>query len=187
LTEVTPSPALHLGVAHARAFLADDEHKELLIQAALAADQAPFPRARLQLEYGRWLRRQRRAADSRAPLRAAEDVFAALRARPWAEQTQRELRASGERTQRRTAETRDGLTPQEAQIARLAAEGMTNREIGEYLYLSHRTVASHLYRVFPKLGITTRAQLSTALTGRGGVDPTQNLATRHERTMASQD
>jgi DNA-binding CsgD family transcriptional regulator len=183
LTDLTPSPALHLGVAHARAFLADDEHKEPLVHAALAVDQAPFPRARLELEYGRWLRRQRRAADSRAPLRTAENVFAALRARPWAEQARRELRASGERTRRRTAETRDELTPQEWQIARLAAEGMTNREIGEHLYLSHRTVASHLYRVFPKLGITSRAQLSSTLASREGIDPTQDPAGRSEPTV----
>jgi DNA-binding NarL/FixJ family response regulator len=73
------------------------------------------------------------------------------------------LRASGERSRRRVAEARDQLTAQELQIAQLAAKGLSNREIGERLFLSHRTIGTHLYRVFPKLGITSRAELSVAL------------------------
>jgi DNA-binding NarL/FixJ family response regulator len=75
----------------------------------------------------------------------------------------RELRASGESSRRRTPEARDELTPQELQIAQMAADGMTNREIGERLYLSHRTVGSHLYRIFPKLDVTSRAELGRVL------------------------
>jgi DNA-binding NarL/FixJ family response regulator len=81
----------------------------------------------------------------------------------WSERARHELRATGEKIGPRTQDARDRLTPQELQIAELAAEGLSNREIGERLFLSHRTVGSHLYRVFPKLGITARGQLRTAL------------------------
>src|SRR4051812_7685249 len=85
-------------------------------------------------------------------------------ARPhWGQRAREELRASGEASRRRAVFARDQLTPQELQIATMAARGLTNREIGQHLYLSHRTVGSHLYRVFPKLGITARSQLSDAL------------------------
>jgi DNA-binding CsgD family transcriptional regulator len=123
----------------------------------------PLYRARLLLALGQWLRRQRRIAESRAPLRAARDAFDALGVAPWGERARQELRASGESSRRRTPDTRDELTPQELQIAQMAAEGLTNREIGQKLYLSHRTVGSHLYRLFPKLGVTSRAQLATAM------------------------
>ena len=86
-----------------------------------------------------------------------------LGARRWTERATAELRATGESTGPRSDYDRDRLTTQEFQIARLAADGMSNREIGERLYLSHRTVGSHLYRIFPKLGITSRAQLRQAL------------------------
>jgi DNA-binding NarL/FixJ family response regulator len=82
---------------------------------------------------------------------------------PWSEMARQELRASGERSRRRVPEARDQLTAQELQIAQLAAEGLSNREIGQRLYLSHRTVSTHLYRVFPKLGITSRGELAAAL------------------------
>ena len=163
--EQSASPWQRLSVRHAQALLADDEQSEKLFEAALAADLTrwPFERARLQLAYGAWLRRQRRAADSRAPLRAASDTFNALGAAPWSERARQELRASGEHSRHRSPETRDQLSPQEVQIAGMAASGLSNRAIGEKLYLSHRTVASHLYRIFPKLGITSRAQLPAAL------------------------
>ena len=86
-----------------------------------------------------------------------------LGANGGAEHARRELRASGERSRRRVPEARDQLTAQELQIAQLAADGLSNREIGRRLYLSHRTISTHLYRVFPKLGITSRAELSAAL------------------------
>ncbi|WP_426512014.1 AAA family ATPase [Dactylosporangium sp. McL0621] len=150
----TPSPALHIGLRHARALLGGDH-------ANLEADLSawPFARARAQLVRGEWLRRQRRAAESRAHLRAARDTFDALGTIPWGDRARAELRAAGETSRRRAPDARDRLTPQELQIAQLAAEGLTNREIGERLYLSHRTIGSHLHRIFPKLGVTSRAQL----------------------------
>src|SRR6185369_6027318 len=95
--------------------------------------------------------------------RAARDTFDALGCMSWNERARRELRASGERSRRRAPEARDQLTPQELQIAHLASEGLSNREIGQRLFLSHRTISTHLYRVFPKLGITSRAELSGEL------------------------
>jgi DNA-binding CsgD family transcriptional regulator len=152
-------------VLFARPLLAEDGSAEPLFQQALDADLSAWPlyRARLQLCYGRWLRRQRRAADSRVPLRAAREAFDALGARGFAEQARAELRAAGERSREPRMRMWHDLSPQELQIARLAAVGLSNREIGARLYLSHRTVASHLYKVFPKLGVTSRAQLHAAM------------------------
>jgi DNA-binding NarL/FixJ family response regulator len=104
-----------------------------------------------------------RAADSRAPLRAARDTFDALGAAPWAQRARDELRASGERSRQPAPRALDLLAPQELQIARLAAEGLSNREIGQQLYLSHRTISNHLYRIFPKLGITSRVELAAVV------------------------
>jgi DNA-binding NarL/FixJ family response regulator len=101
--------------------------------------------------------------DSRASLREARNVFDAIGTPSWGDQARAELRASGERSRRRVPEARDQLTAQELQIAQLAADGLTNREIGRRLYLSHRTIATHLYRVFPKLGITARTELAAAI------------------------
>ncbi|MEU7749260.1 AAA family ATPase [Nonomuraea sp. NPDC049158] len=161
----TPSPSLHADLRYARAVLADEAAAEPFFDAALGADlrRWPFVRARTQLAYGEWLRRQRRTAESRAPLRMARETFDALGVIPWSERARQELRASGESSRSRSSEARDVLTAQELQIAQMAAEGLTNREIGEKLYLSHRTVSSHLYRIFPKLAITSRSALTTAL------------------------
>ena len=90
-------------------------------------------------------------------------MFDAIGASSWADHARSELRASGERSRRRVPEARDQLTAQELQIAQLAADGLSNREIGQRLYLSHRTIGTHLYRVFPKLGITSRVELGSAL------------------------
>ena len=165
LTERTPSPWLHVAMRHARALLAEDADAEALFQAGLEADLTrwPFDRARLLLAYGAWLRRQRRAAESRVPLRVARDGFDALGVVSWGERARQELRASGETSRTRTAEARDQLTPQELQIARLAAEGLTNREIGQKLYLSHRTVGAHLRGVFRKLGVVSRRELPSSI------------------------
>jgi DNA-binding NarL/FixJ family response regulator len=130
---------------------------------AAGAEGWPFYAARAQLAYGGWLRRQRRMTDSRDPLRDAARSFEALGLLRYAERARRELRATGEAPRRRKPEAWAQLTPQELQIAQLAAEGLSNREIGERLYLSHRTVGSHLYRLFPKLGVTSRTQLRGAL------------------------
>ncbi|MGW4962563.1 helix-turn-helix transcriptional regulator [Nonomuraea sp. NPDC004186] len=161
----TPSPSLHADLRYARAVLADEAAAEPFFDAALGADlrRWPFVRARVQLAYGEWLRRQRRTAESRAPLRTARETFDALGVIPWSERARQELRASGESSRGRSSEARDVLTAQELQIAQMAADGLTNREIGEKLYLSHRTVSSHLYRIFPKLGVTSRSALSSAL------------------------
>jgi DNA-binding CsgD family transcriptional regulator/tetratricopeptide (TPR) repeat protein len=161
----TPSPRFHVGMVYARAMLAADEDAEPLFHAALAADMTRWPlyRARVQLAFGEWLRRRRRMAESRSPLRAARDAFDALGVDGWSERARQELRASGESSRRRTPDALDELTAQELQIAQLAASGLSNRDIGQRLYLSHRTIESHLYRLFPKLGITSRAQLPDAL------------------------
>ena len=111
-----------------------------------------------------------RVAESRGVLRAARDTFDALGCAPWGDQARRELRASGESSRRRAPEARDQLTAQELQIAQLAAQGLSNREIGQRLFLSHRTISTHLYRVFPKLGITSRAELGAALAPASGAD-----------------
>jgi DNA-binding CsgD family transcriptional regulator len=132
---------------------------------ALSADLArwPFQRARLLLAHGRWLRRERRVADSRNPLRAARDLFDTLGCAAWGDQARRELRASGESSRRRDPSLRDQLTAQELQIAQLAADGLSNREIGQKLFVSPRTVSTHLYRIYPKLGISTRRELAGEL------------------------
>ena len=151
---------------YAAALLADHDHAEAAYREVLTRDLSPWPftRARLHLVYGEWLRRQRRPADSRTHLRAAGDAFDALGTTPWSERAGRELRASGETNRHRTNDSVDQLTPQELQIIALAADGLSNREIGQRLCLSHRTVESHLYRVFPKLGVTSRSQLPHVLT-----------------------
>jgi ATP/maltotriose-dependent transcriptional regulator MalT len=169
LAQRTPSPTLHGGLVYARAILAPDNRAERLYDVALRSDlrHHAFDHARLQLAYGAWLRRHRRITESRAPLRAARQVFDALGCVPWGERARRELRASGEQSEGRVPAAHDQLSTQELQIAQMAATGMTNREIGQQLYLSPRTVGSHLYRLFPKLGVTSRNQLGAAL---GGAD-----------------
>jgi len=150
-----------LNLAHA--LTAEPADAEALYQVGLADDGGAFVHCRLLLGYGSWLRRERRVAESRVPLKSARDGFAALGFNPWAERAAQELRASGETSRSRRVGTWDQLSPQELQIAQMAAEGLTNREIGQKLYLSHRTVSSHLHRIFPKLGITSRNQLGVAL------------------------
>jgi DNA-binding NarL/FixJ family response regulator len=160
LSEV-PSPSVVRAVRYARALLAtDDDAEAMFAQAyALGAAASPWYRARLDLARGSWLRRRRQPAASRPHLQSALYTFQALRARGWAQRAARELRAGGAREAIQAPEPQAQLSPQEWQIAQLAARGMTNRDIGQQLYLSHRTVASHLYRIFPKLGITSRNQL----------------------------
>ncbi|WP_051367240.1 helix-turn-helix transcriptional regulator [Hamadaea tsunoensis] len=165
LARITPAPDLQLNLAYARAVLADDDEAEDLYQAALAANlnRSPWYRARYELAYGTWLRRQRRIAESRVHLRAALVSLELIGAHCWVEQARVELRAAGERTAQAGTSAQNLLSPQELHIARLAAQGLSNREIGEQLYLSPRTVGSHLYRIFPKLNITARAQLAARL------------------------
>jgi DNA-binding CsgD family transcriptional regulator len=154
-------------VSHAHAVLADDEAAEGLFTTALSGELAKtsFDRARLELAFGIWLRRRRRVVEARDLLRAARATFDALGALPWGDRARQELRATGESSQRRAPDARDQLTPQELQVAQMAAEGLSNREIGQKLYLSHRTISSHLYRIFPKLGISARSELAAVLAG----------------------
>jgi DNA-binding NarL/FixJ family response regulator len=161
----TGAPHLEVQRRYAKAVLADEGDAEPLYEDAMSAGAEgwPFYAARAQLAYGAWLRRQHRMTESRAPLRAAAQSFEALGQLRFAERARRELRASGGAPRRRVPEAWAQLTPQELQIAQLAAGGLSNREIGERLYLSHRTVGSHLYRLFPKVGVTSRAQLRDAL------------------------
>jgi len=120
------------------------------------------------MAFGAWLRRQRRITESRPFLRSARDAFDALGLQPWADKARAELRASGERNAEPAPKMRQPLTPQELQIAQMAAAGLSNREIADRLFLSHRTVGAHLYRVFPKLGIVSRSELPQAL---GSIEP----------------
>ncbi len=165
LAELTPAPALHAGLRYARARLADDAHAEQRFHEALVPDldRWPLMRARTQLAYGAWLRRQRRLSESRHPLLSAHATLEGIGATLWSDAARRELRASGLKDAQDSAVLDAHLSAQETQIARLAADGLSNREIGERLYLSPRTVGSHLYRIFPKLDITSRAQLAAHL------------------------
>jgi DNA-binding CsgD family transcriptional regulator len=115
--------------------------------------------ARARLLYGEWLRREQRRLDAREQLRAAHELFVTIGMEAFAERARVELVATGERVRKRTVETRDDLTAQERQIARLAGEGLSNPEIGAQLFLSRRTVEWHLRNVFAKLGIRSRHEL----------------------------
>jgi len=123
--------------------------------------------ARTHLLYGEWLRRERRRVDAREQLHTAEDMLSTMGVDAFAERARRELRATGETVRKRRVETRDHLTAQEAQIARLARDGLTNPEIGVQLFISPRTVQYHLRKVFQKLGISSRAELDRVLPGDG--------------------
>jgi DNA-binding CsgD family transcriptional regulator len=154
--------------AYARAVLYNDERSDDLFRRALERERGAsgFVHARLLLGHGTWLRRQRRAPEARTQLRAAAQAFDAIGARPWCERAREELRASGETNLQRRVGAHDDLSPQELQIAALVAQGLTNREIGERLFLSHRTVGSQLYRLFPKLGISSRSEVRELLRHR---------------------
>jgi DNA-binding CsgD family transcriptional regulator len=119
--------------------------------------------ARAHLVYGEWMRREGRRLDAREQLHTAHDMFDAIGMPVFAERARRELAGTGETARKRTDETRADLTAQEAQIARLASEGLTNPEIGAQLFLSPRTIEYHLRNVYPKLGISSRRQLRTVL------------------------
>jgi DNA-binding CsgD family transcriptional regulator len=146
-----------------RALLAgDSEEAEGFFVSALAADESasrPLEHARTELAFGEFLRRTRRRREAREHLRAGLAGFEAAGAEALAERARVELRASGQTARRREPSTRDDLTPQELQIARLVAQGMSNREVAAQLFLSPRTIDFHLRNVFRKLGISSRMQL----------------------------
>ncbi len=152
-----------LGVeARSRALLTEGEAADALYREAterLARTRVRVDLARAHLLYGEWLRRERRRLDAREQLRHAHELFTQFGMEAFAERAQVELEATGERARRRTVETRDDLTPQEAQISRLAAEGATNQEIAAQLFISPSTVDYHLRKAFRKLGVKSRHQL----------------------------
>ncbi|MFD8719111.1 AAA family ATPase [Streptomyces sp. NPDC059629] len=159
-----PSERVRELFARADSVLADPADPNAYQPAALAdrADGSwPFERARFQLEAGEWLRRRRRINEAKPLLRAALDAFHALGATPWKRQAEAELRACGVTVPGTLADSRRlrDLTPQQRRILGLAAEGLTNREIAQRLFLSPKTVASHLYHSFPVLGVAERHQL----------------------------
>jgi DNA-binding CsgD family transcriptional regulator/tetratricopeptide (TPR) repeat protein len=163
LDRTTLSDESRATLAYVDAVLADRDVDERFRQALALAPASVNFQARLHLAFGLWLRRDRRRTEARKYLRSAIEGFDAMGAVPWADRARQELRASGETVRQRSPDRREDLSPQETQIAQLAADGLTNREIGERLFLSHRTVGSHLYRTFPKLGITSRSELAAAL------------------------
>jgi DNA-binding CsgD family transcriptional regulator len=156
-----------LGVeARSRALLSQGDEAERLYREAidrLGRTRVKVALARAQLLYGEWLRREGRRVEAREQLRTAHATYAAMGMEGFAERARRELVATGEKVRKRSVETRDDLTAQEAQIARLAADGRTNPEIGSQLFISSRTVEWHLHKVFTKLGIGSRRDLRQAL------------------------
>ncbi|WP_432010020.1 AAA family ATPase [Streptomyces cucumeris] len=156
-----PSPRLRILLHRARALLEPDR-AEAHFDAALsdpAGVQWPFERAQILLDHAEWLRRRHRVTEARTGLNTALETFRRLGARPWIDRANAELRAAGVDSTPTAPDALTSLTPQQQHIIRLAAQGLSNREIGERLFLSPRTVGSHLYRSFPKLGVTARSQL----------------------------
>jgi DNA-binding CsgD family transcriptional regulator len=156
-----------LGVeARSRALLSEGEIAESLYREAIEHLSRTLVRvelARAHLIYGEWLRRERRRLEAREQLRLAHEIFDRTGLEAFAERAARELLATGEHARQRTAQTREDLTAQEAQIARLAREGLSNPEIGGRLFISPRTVEYHLHKVFSKLDISSRNELDRAL------------------------
>jgi DNA-binding CsgD family transcriptional regulator len=167
-----PGTRMTLQLHHAEALVGDERQVEHHFRLALVnpdGERWPLERALARLHYAVWLRRRRRPLDARPLLAAALDEFARLGAADLAAQAHRELRAAGATTE--NAGGLDVLTAQEAQIVRMAARGLRNREIAAQLYLSPRTVGSHLYKAFPKLGISHRHQLRDIVEAQPGEIP----------------
>ena len=163
VTEI--SPRLGVITQAAAAMTAADDVKQAGFEAVLAIPDIsrwPFEQARILLAFGEYLRRARATGEARIHLGGALEGFRVLGARPWADKAASELRAAGAGVPRPPTDVVT-LTPQQLEIAQLAAQGLTNKQIGERLFLSHRTVATHLYQLYPKLGINSRAALSDAL------------------------
>jgi DNA-binding CsgD family transcriptional regulator len=160
------SPRLAMVVAGATAQATDTVAEFDRALGTPNATRWPFDMARIQLTYGERLRRQRVTSDARRHLGAALDIFERLGAAEWSNRAQSELRATGQQVSPDGRPDSTSLTPQQNEIATMAAAGLTNKQIGERLFLSHRTVATHLYQIFPKLGVTSRAALRDALSAR---------------------
>jgi DNA-binding CsgD family transcriptional regulator len=165
IAALSPRLAQLAGGSAALCAVSDDEAVRLFEETLSLplAGHWPFDLARVQLAYGERLRRARATAQSRGPLGSALSTFERLGARMWAERASKELRAAGGTGTDGGGKDRQVLTPQEMEIALLAGSGLTNKQIGERLFLSHRTVGAHLYQIFPKLGVTSRAALGSAL------------------------
>ena len=160
------SPRIARIQAACSALAANGERTPEFFEAALStagAGRWRYDEARIRLAYGEWLRRTRASLPARNHLLTARDLFRAMGAAPWVDRAEAELRAAGERVPRIRLPAEGTLTAQERAIAQLAAGGLTNKEIAERLYLSPRTVSTHLYRIFPKLGVSSRAALRDAL------------------------
>jgi DNA-binding CsgD family transcriptional regulator/tetratricopeptide (TPR) repeat protein len=172
----TASPRLEQLIARARGILANPAKAGAYFDKGLsdpAGEQWPFERAQLLLDHAEWLRRRRKINDAKPVLTEALATFRRLGARSWAQRAEAELRACGVAVPSSPSErdALEGLTPQQRQIVRLASGGLTNREIGDRLFLSPRTVGSHLYRSFPKLGVADRHQLRDVITRTGTPPP----------------
>ncbi|MEY9934099.1 DNA-binding CsgD family transcriptional regulator [Catenulispora sp. GP43] len=164
------SPHHAFVLAASRALAAPDDQAEARFQEALTvagAERWSFECARVRLAFAGWLRRHQHRAAARAQAQSALDIFRGLRSEPWMLLAAEELRTAGGSVEPRIADPAPILTVREARIAELAAQGMTNKQIGEALHLSPRTVGVHLYKVFPKLGITSRTELRGALGSHG--------------------
>jgi DNA-binding NarL/FixJ family response regulator len=168
------SPRLALVCAGAAAMCAPNDavHQFDTALALAGADRWPFERARIELAYGEHLRRTKATTEARQHLTAAFETFQRLDTPAWTNRAASELRASGLATRKPEPGGATSLSPQQREIALLAATGLTNKQIGERLYLSPRTVATHLYQLFPKLGVTSRAALRDALAAETA--PAQN-------------
>jgi DNA-binding CsgD family transcriptional regulator len=159
------SPRLRMLLSAATALASDDEQHPGLgdALAVQGAERWPFDLARIRLHHGERLRRAKAGGQAREHLTAAAHLFTRLGAVPWAERAEQELRACGGHASAPPQPGTATLTPQQWEIAHLAAAGLTNKQIGEKLFLSPRTVSTHLYQLFPKLGVTSRAALRDAL------------------------
>jgi DNA-binding CsgD family transcriptional regulator len=165
---VTPTEWARGIEARVRALSSDGEAAEALYREALerlGRTRLRIELARTHLLYGEWLRREHRRVDAREQLRTAHEMLSTMGVDAFADRAQRELLATGETVRKRRVETRGDLTAQEAQIARLARDGLSNPEIGAQLFISPRTVQYHLRKVFLKLGINSRAELERVLPG----------------------
>lgn len=171
-----PGPRFEQLAARAAGLLAEPADAEAHFGKALSepeGDAWPFERAQLRLDYGEWLRRQRRINDARPALAAALDTFRRLGAAPWTRRAEAELRACGVTSAAppKGADALAELTAQQREVILLAGRGLTNAEIAERLFLSTHTVASHLYRSYPKLGIAGRRQLHDLVAEVDQADP----------------
>jgi DNA-binding CsgD family transcriptional regulator len=190
------SPRMRAQLLAARALTVPDDEAVVLLQDALTLPGAtawPFQHARIDLALGIVLRRTHHPADARVHLRRSLDLFSQLQAPTWASRAETELRAAGVATRPTRpvlGEPDPGLTAQELAIAQLAASGLSNKEIAARMFLSPRTIGSHLYRIFPKLGITSRSALRDALAdgdtvGLAGFEPATSATQTRRASQAA--